>query len=625
MAESDTTPLPNPPKPPSDVVEVGWGPAAGRAAPPAGAEAKLTWTKPDPSTPGPAAPDHRTRAEAVPVPVAADPDVPDIPGYRFDRRLGRGGMGDVFRVRDLHLNVDRALKVATLGSRDVAAVRMRFDREVRALAAVEHPNVVPIYHAGEANGHLYFVMRFAPRGSLADHLPAFAANPRACAALAAKVARGVEALHARGRVHRDLKPQNILLGDRDEPMVADCGLVALLDDPCDGPPGAAGPDTGPAATLHTVSGAAVGTRFYMAPEQVEGRSAEYGPGCDIWAVGVTLYELLAGRRPYTDDGPADVRELILTAAPPPLPAGVPAELARVVRRCLEKRPADRYASAADLAADLERWLARERRRRVLTRAAALAAALALALAAFWPRAQANVDPVKPPPTAGERAAAGEVLRLTDTDGNPLVPTSAPRPGRELLATVDRGGTTFSAKVLGFVEFLDGPLPPCRLEGALVVPPHLPEAGTAYVGVYVRRLDWGNGSHSLVWFLMQAVGPDRPGGGRELVARAEVHRWDALGERTSGLGVRPVKAAWPPVPGKGHQARTVPFEIELRPGLVRATVDGVAMPPVSEDAVAGRLRDVGLVPPRPAFGNGLGIVASNQSVSVRNLKLVPIRP
>jgi hypothetical protein len=538
------------------------------------------------------------------VPAAEDPDVPDIPGYRFERRLGRGGMGDVFLVEDLHLAQPRALKVARFGGRDRASVRARFEREVKTLAAVRHPNVVPVYTAGEANGHLYFVMEYVPGGAVVDHLARFTGDPRACAALIAKAARGVQALHDRGFLHRDLKPHNLLLGDGDAPLVADTGLTALLAELA-----AVAPEPPPAPGAHpahrTVSGAVVGTLAYMPPEQVLGLREEYGPGCDVWALGVTLYELLAGRRPFTGD---DTAHQILHDDPPPLPAGVPPDLAQAVRRCLGKCPADRYGSARELAADLERWLAGP----WYTRRGVLVAGGLAALAAAGVGAWFGLRP-RPSPWP---------LTLIGPTGPPSRVDLVAGSKADAVRLAPDGFCEVAADEHALAELYAGPFPTRWVFEAEV---RAVRAGkTGQFGIYVARRDWLYEPREVHTFVALTVNdpwvsrpPPRPKG---LMTRHAlvVAAW-AAGE--PGLGRNDVAT------GNTESARPVEWYrvgLEVSPDGVRPADD---YPParVTEVTAARDLRSViNLWKPRPAFttpvlgpGLGLGILAIDATVWVRN--------
>ncbi|MBX9625002.1 MAG: serine/threonine protein kinase, partial [Gemmataceae bacterium] len=295
-------------------------------------------TAPQPAGDGPTASAGRT-GDYPPFPV-----FPAVRGYVLVDELGRGGMGVVYRALDLGTGRTVALKAVYPVGAGAAAVRARFEREVRALARIKHPNIVPVYHAGEGPGFPFFTMEYVPGGTLQKHLDRVRADLGGAVRLVAKVARAVERLHAAGVWHRDLKPLNILLGDGDEPLVADFGLAKFRGDESD----------------MTQSGAVLGTRHYMSPEQTRGQTHSYSPACDIWAVGVILYELLTGRRPFAAADPVELYRLIREEAPESCSAtnpGVPPALDAIARRCMAKRPEDRYRTAAEVAAALERWLA----------------------------------------------------------------------------------------------------------------------------------------------------------------------------------------------------------------------------------------------------------------------------
>src|SRR5437763_227492 len=296
------------------------------------------WTERGPTS----ASTDKVAASATPIP---GPLFPTIPGYRVLGVLGRGGMGTVYHALDVDLGREVALKLISPGGRDESAVRGRFEREVHALARIEHPNIVPIYDAGEWEGFFpYFTMKLVPGGPLSRHLDRFRGDVRASVRLVAKVARAVGALHAAGVLHRDLKPLNILLGDHDEPLVADFGLARWVGD-----------DSGP-----TESGSPVGTRAYMSPEQSLGSKTDYTPACDVWAIGVVLFEVLTGRRPFASEDPVELYLKIRSEPAPPASGfnpDVPAGLDAVIGRCVAERPENRYQSAVAVAEDLERWLA----------------------------------------------------------------------------------------------------------------------------------------------------------------------------------------------------------------------------------------------------------------------------
>jgi hypothetical protein len=258
--------------------------------------------------------------------------------HELYEEIGRGGMGVVHRARDLTLGRLVALKMIFAGA-ETGAELQRFQREAQAAARLRHPNIVPIYAVGLQHGRPCYTMPFIEGGTLAQHLQRFGKYCRTAAALMEKVARAVDAAHEAGVIHRDLKPSNILLDD-DEPLVADFGLAKLVD--------ADGETTCTAGRL-------MGTPAYMSPEQAAGRPAT--EASDVWSLGVVLYELLTGRRPFEGRG-SDLALAVRNAEPPAprqLRRDLPRDLETIILKCLEKDPAERYASAGALAEDLARW------------------------------------------------------------------------------------------------------------------------------------------------------------------------------------------------------------------------------------------------------------------------------
>jgi hypothetical protein len=271
------------------------------------------------------------------------PAWPAIPGYEILGVLGSGAMGVVYRARHAALGRVVALKMIRGDHAPAPADVRRFTAEARAMAALDHPHVVPVYEVGECQGRPYFTAKLLGGGSLAQHLGRLGADPRRAVALLEKVARAVEYLHERGILHRDLKPANVLLDQRDEPHVSDFGLAKIREGGVD----------------LTVHGAVLGTLPYMAPEQAAGQTHRLGPAAEVWSLGVVLYELLAGRRPFEAAGREELTRRILDGDFPPPRAARPAldpPLERVILCALRTDPADRYPSAAVLADDLGRWL-----------------------------------------------------------------------------------------------------------------------------------------------------------------------------------------------------------------------------------------------------------------------------
>jgi serine/threonine protein kinase len=252
-------------------------------------------------------------------------------GHRIESLAGRGGMGVVYRATHLALNRPVALKVIAPQLAADADFRARFEHESRIAASIDHRHVIPIYHAGEEDGQLFITMRYVEGTDLRELIQASGAlAPQRAAAIVAQVAEALDAAHARGLVHRDVKPANVLIDPGDDCFLTDFGLTKV-----------AGEDGGP-----TKTGQWVGTIDYVAPEQIQGHPLD--ARADIYALGCVLYHALVGRIPYPRD--SDVAKMFahVNDGPPQLPAGVPPALNEVVARAMAKMPSERYPSAGDL-------------------------------------------------------------------------------------------------------------------------------------------------------------------------------------------------------------------------------------------------------------------------------------
>jgi formylglycine-generating enzyme required for sulfatase activity/tRNA A-37 threonylcarbamoyl transferase component Bud32 len=291
-----------------------------------------------------------TRAISTHLTPGEGREYPDVPGYEVLGILGHGGMGVVYRARQLKANRLVALKMIRAVEHATPQERLRFQIETEAVARLQHPHIVQLYEVGEVRGQPFFSLEFCDGGTLGDQLKKQRPSPREAAELIEALARAMHYAHLRGVVHRDLKPGNVLLAAGGAAAavakITDFGLAKRID---------------AEARDVSQSGAILGTAAYMAPEQAAGLVRDTGPAADVYALGALLYECLTGRPPF--EGPQHV-VLASVLNDEPLPPSrlapvVPRDLETICLKCLSKDPARRYASAEELADDLRRFQAGE--------------------------------------------------------------------------------------------------------------------------------------------------------------------------------------------------------------------------------------------------------------------------
>ncbi len=370
--------------------------------------------------------------------------------YRVLDRLGAGGMGEVYLAEDTKLHRNVAIKVLLEDAAEDPARRERFGREARAIAALSHPNIVTIHSVEEDAGRLFLTMEYVDGKPLTDVIPRGGLSLDKLLAIAIPLADAVAAAHERGIVHRDLKPANVMVAADGRVKVLDFGLARLRED-----------DAQQAATMTaqiTGEGRILGTAAYMSPEQAEGRVVD--ARSDLFSLGILLFEMATGERPFTGDTTMSVISAILKDSPRSISAirpDVPRELARIIKRALQKDPEQRYQTAKDLRNDLQLLkaefdsgelaaaapgAARPRRRPVGLRRAVGAATLVLAVlaATFGYRAW------RPAPATSRPFERFDVRKLT-TDGD--VGTCAISPDGTYVAysMFDKDGQTLRMRQL----------------------------------------------------------------------------------------------------------------------------------------------------------------------------------
>lgn len=280
--------------------------------------------------------------QSAPAPAPMD----TIDDYEKLEMIGSGGVGVVYKAWQKSLSRMVALKTLREGSLASQAEMKRFKAEAQIAARLQHPNIVPVHEVGERDGVLFFSMEYVEGKNLAEVIGRTPISPLRAARYVRTIAQAVHYAHTRGILHRDLKPGNVLLDEKDQPRITDFGLAKLTD--VDGDP--------------TVTGVVLGTPSYMSPEQASGDRKHVSARSDIYSLGAILYDLITGRAPFRAETPVDTLRHVLESdpvSPRLLNPKVPHDLEVICMKCLEKDPAHRYATAEDLAHDLGRFLRQE--------------------------------------------------------------------------------------------------------------------------------------------------------------------------------------------------------------------------------------------------------------------------
>jgi serine/threonine-protein kinase len=322
--------------------------------------------------------------------------------YQVISLLGRGGMGEVFLAEDTRLERKVALKILPGAFTQSPDRLRRFEREAKAASALNHPNILTIHEIGESDGAHYIVSEFVEGETLRDQMRRGPLSLTAALDVARQIAGALAAAHAAGIVHRDIKPENVMARPDGLVKVLDFGLAKLAERPMAMPKAGGDPQSTEAARLSTEPGLVMGTAHYMSPEQARGQKVDHR--ADIFSLGVTLYEMLAGRRPFEGATTSDVMAAILTKEPEPLEelrSEAGPGLAQTVKRCLAKEREERFQTVGELAAQLQSATERSRqsphrearRGSRPVRIAATLALLVIAAVVYWKLApKAASDP-----------------------------------------------------------------------------------------------------------------------------------------------------------------------------------------------------------------------------------------
>jgi serine/threonine-protein kinase len=578
---------------------------------------------------------------AIPRAAGRSP-LPQLPGYEVLEELGKGGMGIVFKARQLAF--DRLVAIKMIRAPLLAGTEemRRFRTEALAAGRLDHPHVVRVFAFDEVHGCPFFVMEYLPGGTLAKRLFQSRLEVRQAVEMVRQVARGVQAAHEAGVLHRDLKPANVLLDGQGNAHVADFGLARLLD----------------SDIRHTASEALLGTPAYMAPEQAAGHVRQMDRRADVWALGIILYECMAGHPPFLALRRSEVLQRIQRDRPPSLRKqrpDVPRELEAICLRCLEKQPANRYASAAALADDLSSWLEgrpcsiqpedgwKKLERRLWQRPMLSLAVLGLLLGSLALLAAGPRQSSRPEITLASRLGRGQGVVLIGDTGLPgNTRWLSGYPPAQLIPGPD-GICTLHANQAALLELLeDCPCERYRLSAEIR---HDTSADPGSVGVFLAARQGKAGGRTTWHFMHLAFNDVVRESARWLQLPEPVRRQVPKPPDTNPVFLR--SRSFIPVPGKVeggsalHTSRVgdfLPFGHAARPGLWRKVVIEVDPPQLRVSWSGGELvcnldlnahlralQFPGEKTLRPSPRGGLGLFVVRGSASFRRVRLDPLLP
>jgi Protein kinase domain len=588
---------------------------------------------------------EHTQAKGAPLPV--------LTGFAFRRLLGTGGQAAVYEVKT-EVGQVVALKTPLRQHADERAIA-RFRQEAEVMARFKHPHLVQLYAWGERDGWPYFTMPVYGGGTLKSRLAEFQANPERAVTVMIKVADAVHYLHSRGAVHRDLKPNNVLLDEAGEPHLSDFGLVKFVGDAT---------YSGLSPVDETRTGCVQGTLPYMPPEQAAGANWAVGPHWDVWSLGVMLYELLTGQRPYEAPDAEVLLRLIDTSEPPrprSLKPSLDPELEAIILGCLQREPTAEYSSAAKVAARLRAWLAKHKRPGWLRRhrwasGIALACIAAVAITAPFLRKR-EPDREQRLQSARAALARGETVALV-ADGKPAIPVQFLAGRNKAVIAPDATSFNITAADTALLELLDDPgIEHYYYRARLRSEP----SSRPKVGLYFARqtiTQDGGTTHFVGVFRFQeplvpntsvsqprdvsAILKQLPKGAK--VAAATIKNTAPDGDRSVEWGgyflpnpdarvvsyTDPIATPAMPLGGWDHPEEGRLLEVEVAPAAFRLSWDGKELASVTRpidstviDRIAYRLEKPLDAPLQFSARGGLGLYIDGGSVDVLSAEIVPV--